>query len=270
MKNLSLALLFCIWMPILTPGPAEALDLWIVPGKFVLRPGERVRVFVNSGDDFPESVALIGEHRVKSFNLHTATERAPVRGLTVDGRSLTGEITAPESGTVVLALGVEPRVVRLKAKDFNDYLKADGLPQILAQREALGEKDLPVVERYSKWAKAIMKIGDGFSPAWSEPVGDDLEIMPEKNPYDLRAGEPLAVTVLYEGKPLDGVTVSGGRAGGSRGDVTGVTGADGRVSLTLREPGRWYIRTIHMIRLEDDPTIQWESFWATLTFEVQS
>jgi hypothetical protein len=252
------------------PALASSHDLWVVPGRFVLEPGEKVRVFLSSGDDFPQSMALLGRGRIESFFLHTASGERPVGGFATDGKSLTVQIAAPDAGTVILALAVKPRLIRLRSDEFSEYLREDGLPQILELREKLGESDQAAVERYAKSAKAILRVGDPEDDTWSKRTGLKLEIVPDKDPYAIRPGQPLPVVVLFEGEPLGGLTVMGARAGHSADRVAGVTDAEGRVSLILPGPGRWYLRAIHMIRLQDDPQAQWESFWSTVTFEVLS
>jgi hypothetical protein len=243
-------------------------DLWVIPGKFVIEPGEKVRVFLHSGDRFPNSTALLSKRRIESFILHGPSTESPVSAFVAEGDSLTAEIAGPESGTAVLALAIKPRVIRLKADEFNEYLEEDGLPRILELRKRLGETNHSAVERYAKWAKAILKVGDREDDTWSKPIGLKLEIVPRRNPYTLRPGESSPVVVLFDGEPLPGVTVVGGRAGPSSRRVKSVTDSDGEASLVLEEPGRWYLSAIHMIRLPDDPEAEWESFWATVTFEV--
>jgi hypothetical protein len=240
----------------------------LVPGKFVLRPGEKTRVFLNSGDEFPESESLVGEFRIRSFSLTSATETQHLTKFLTDGKSLTAEITAPEEGSAVLAVAVKPRLVRLKADEFNEYLEEDGLARILEERREREEIDDSVVERYTKWAKAILNIADGEDDTWKKPVGLKLEIVPEVNPQGIGPGDTLTVRVLFENEPLPGLTLVGGRAGGPRQELRVVTDSEGRAGLLISHSGRWYLRTIHMIRVEDDPQIQWESFWTTLTFEV--
>jgi len=150
MKRVNLiGTLFCL----LVISPVGAHDLWIVPGKFLLSPGEKCRVFLNSGDEFPVSASLLGAHRVKSFRMLTASGASELSPLVVDGRSLTAELPAMGEGTAVLALGTKPRLVRLKANEFHEYLKEDGLPHILALREGSDGADQAVVERYAKWPR---------------------------------------------------------------------------------------------------------------------
>lgn len=68
---------------------------------------------------------------------------------------------------------------------------------------------------------------------WSNanPLGAGLEITPTTNPLTLAAGDKLTVLVTDNGKPLAGVPVA------YVGDTRGATGADGKVSIRLRQPG---------------------------------
>jgi uncharacterized GH25 family protein len=252
-------------------APVCAHDLWIVPGKFTVEPGEKVRVFINSGDTFPGSDALVGAARIASLTFHPASpEKVDIDSFAADGKSLTAEITASEPGTAALALVLEPRVIRLKAEEFNQYLVDEGLSKLLELREARGESKQPAVERYTKFAKTILSVGDSSEDRSSEPTGLKLEVVPHTPLHALRAGATLPFAILFEGKPLAHVRVVGGRAGTPSHGVQAVTDSNGEASVVLEEAGRWYLRALYMVRLGDDPEAQWESFWTTLTFEVQA
>ncbi|MEE9263924.1 MAG: DUF4198 domain-containing protein [Vicinamibacteria bacterium] len=251
--------------------PAGSHDLWVLPGKFVIAPGEKVRIFINTGDDFPASDALLSPRRIESLRLHTASGESSLSQFVAAGESLTAELIGPEPGTAILALSTRARAVRLRAEEFNQYLEEDGLPRILELRKRLGEMNQPAVERYAKWAKAILQVGDRQDETWSKALGLKLEIVPQTNPYTLRPGESLPVVVLFDGQPLADVEVAGGHAGTASRRVKSVTDSNGRATLMVGESGRWYLRTIHMIRLPDnadDPEAIWESYWSTLTFAV--
>lgn len=258
---------------LLAPVSAAGHDLWVLAGQYHLEPFETTRVFINDGDLFPASLTLLGQHRVTALALHGPTETRPISEFRVEDNSLSFEISPAEAGSYVVALSTRPRRVRLKARDFNAYLDDSGLESIRAKREELSESETATVERYAKWAKALIDVGepeeDEQSPAWSKPVGHTIEIVPDVNPNEVTAGGSFGLRVLYEGEPLAGVTVSGGKAGGLAGEVLTRTDAAGHANVTILSSGRWYLRTIHMIRRDDDPEVQWESFWCTLTFEVR-
>src|SRR2546428_11812687 len=76
---------------------------------------------------------------------------------------------------------------RSTAEQFNDYLLEDGLPQIHALRQARGELDRPSVERYQKWAKALLR-RPGPGSAGLQAVGPRFEIVPPADPGALEPG----------------------------------------------------------------------------------
>jgi hypothetical protein len=50
--------------------------------------------------------------------------------------------------------------------------------------------------------------------------------------------------------------------------VTTRTDAEGRANLKLDRPGLWYARIIYMEPAQNDPEIDWRSYFSTTTFEV--
>jgi hypothetical protein len=250
-----------------------AHDLWVVPGKYRLAVGELTRVFINNGDAFPESLNLIGEHRITEVKLRGGGADAVLSEFRVDGQSLTFEVRPAEPGSYVIAVGIRPRTVRLKAEDFEAFLEEERLETVSKEREEREESGQPAVERYAKWAKAIVDVGAGDdtkAASWTAPVGHPIEIVPLDHPNRVAPGGSLRIRVLYQGAPLGGVPIEGARAGGSdsAGSIAGVTNDEGEATVTLPSAGRWYVRAIHLVRVSDDPGVEWESFWSTLSFEV--
>ena len=48
------------------------------------------------------------------------------------------------------------------------------------------------------------------------------------------------------------------------------TDKDGRVRLKLRPGGMWLIKAVHMIPAPAGSNAEWQSFWASLTFEMKA
>lgn len=63
------------------------------------------------------------------------------------------------AGTYVVGLSTKSREIALKAADFNEYLKEDGLPDTLEERRKTGELEKDAKERYSKHVKTILQVG---------------------------------------------------------------------------------------------------------------
>ena len=180
-------------------------------------------------------------------------------------------VRAGSSGTYVVGLSTKPREFELAATAFNKYLADDGIPDVLATRKKDGSLNRPAKERYHKHIKSIFQVGDTRSAEWNSVLGYPAELVPLENPYGAKVGVRLGFRCLVEGKPIPNQYVQFGGRSGSRGDQRLAAGAaradkNGVVWVTINRPGRWYVKFTHMARV-DDGTVNYESKWASLTFE---
>jgi uncharacterized GH25 family protein len=136
-------------------------------------------------------------------------------------------------------------------------------------------KTTPWRERYSKHAKTFAILGETTEGAreaarkdtmWSVPVGLKLEIVPEKNPASLKAGDAMPVRVLKDGKPLVGFMLGLSREGQKRSTFQR-TDAEGRATFTLGKAGQYLFRGTEL-RFVNEPEINVESDFTTLTLNV--
>ena len=182
-----------------------------------------------------------------------------------------------DPGTYVIGVSTAARVITLSAEDFGEYLVHDGITDLIEQREAAGKTGEAATERYSKHVKALVQVGDARSGEWAHELGYPVEFMPLRNPYELGAGDELRVRFLRAGEPVANQLVYASHDGhhghDAAGDhveaVTTRTGADGVATIPLSGKGRWYVRTIHMVETTAEADVDYESNWATLTFEVR-
>ena len=240
-----------------------AHDLYLVSG---IKAAES-KVCARIGEEFPQSTNAVTADRLNSFS-HRNTEGAIVQLIgTVQGKQFCAPFTARASSVVEMT--VQPRFIKLEAKDFGPYIEGEGLADVQKMRRERSQENAPGRELYSRYAKLL--IGP-VGAAASKPVGHALEIVPSKDPRELSPREPLQVTVLFQGKPLPEAQVSAVYAGakmqGHSYPISSRTGSDGQAVLKLDRPGLWYARLIYMRPAEDDPEVDWRSYFATLTFEI--
>jgi hypothetical protein len=181
------------------------------------------------------------------------------------------------AGTYLLGVSTTATVFELTAQEFNDYLVHDGIIDVTADREASGKMGNAAVERYSKHVKALIQVGDARTDEFSHELGYPAEFMPLQNPYELSVGDELQVRFLRAGKPVANQLVYANHeynhahddAGGHVESVTTRTNSDGVATIPLSAGGRWYVRTIHMVETTSEADVDYESNWATLTFEIR-
>jgi hypothetical protein len=250
--------------------PLIAHDLYFLPPGFRVKPGEKVRVAFHNGDAFPESEATAPIARLRDLQALSKTGATAITGLRESGKEVLGDAAYPGAGDIILAARTIPNFIQLEPAKFEDYLKEEGLDQVLRWRTEHAQSRVPGRERYSKYVKALVLSGES-SGYFNHVVGFTIEIVPEANPSLLKAGEKLPVRVLFRGKPAVGLAVESAFAPPSGGKaivtIVGKTGPDGRVSIPITGQGRWRIHSMIMERCAEPAVAEWESFWASLTFE---
>ena len=243
-------------------------DMWLVPKKFIVSPGEPLIVLGNTGMDFPNSLNPVEPERVEAFFVVGNSGKKDIASLRVEGNSLVADLNFEKAGTYVVAAALKPKEIRLTAAEFNEYVLLEGLKRIhdLRRKEGILEKD--AVEYYSKFPKALVQVGDVPDETPLNPANLTLEIVPKVNPYRLKAGAQLQVTALFRGKPLPGAEFAWSYPGAGQ-EYAGSVVADGSgtASIPLEKTGSFMIRTMHMEWVKA-PTHEWESFWTSLTFDV--
>lgn len=131
-----------------------------------------------------------------------------------------------------------------------------------------GWKNLPkrkasrVVEaiRSMSYSKALLSWNDFVQ----KPSGDmKLDIIPLKNPFELKTGDSLPIKVLFQGTPLPGVTVEG-----SEHEKLAATDKDGVANVQLSKSYQ-VVKVAHKERLKDNPDADYFNVTTTLSFEVK-
>lgn len=252
--------------------PAFAHDLFLKLDSCFVSVNDKVTVKILNGS-FMSSDGAVRFERLADLSLigPSGTRSKPKEiDFTRDEKTSYLNLQPTERGNYLVGLSTMTREIDLEAKSFNEYLTEDGIPDTLAQRERDKELDKNVRERYSKHVKTLFQAGTNQTNNYKTVLGYPVEIVPRNNPYKLRSGDTFEFLCLKDGKPLANQYVMTGYDDGTnlrigkdlRTDKKGV----GKVELN--GSGKWYVKFIHMTKLSD-PKINYESKWATFTFEIR-
>lgn len=265
---LKLTVLLCAHVLLLSA--LQAHDLYLLPDSFRIHPGAKVRVAFHNGDAFPESEVGPDPERLKDALLRSSTRSSAVSGIRISGNKAVGMVEASGTGCLFLSVRTVPNVIELAPDKFVDYLKEEGLTKVIRWRGQHHETGRPGRERYTKFAKSLLVAGrpDDF---YKQPLGLLIEIVPLADPYTLHEGAVLPVRVLFRGKPAPDLQLEAAWAGDGEKkiQVVGRTDAEGRIEIPLTKAGKWRLHSLMMKRCSDPTSADWESFWASLTFEVR-
>jgi len=249
-----------------------AHDLFIKLETFFVRPGAAIKAPVLNGT-FSVSENPIARPRVADLSLVSPAGRTALDTTAVDASRDTTFLALRTAGpgTYVVGLSTRPGGIALSGEEFTGYLKEEALTEVIRARERAGIAADSARERYSKHVKAVFQVGDARTDGYATALDYPAEIVPLDNPYALARGGTLRLRCLVDGKPAAGlpVLVGGRRADGARLKRLELTSdANGVASVPLASAGRWYVKFIHMAPVSE-PDVDYESKWATLTFEVR-
>ncbi len=254
-----LAALFCAAFLVTT---VRAHDFWIEPGSFRPAPGQKVPVHLYVGMDFQgEPVPYIPEWFERYVHVSAQGEQ-PVAGLPGDDPA--GTLSAAAGLNVIGYRSARFSVSFDSAEEFEKYLIKEGLERNLALLKQDQASPGKITENYYRCAKALLVSGGTATPA-DRVLGFRIELIAEKSPS---AGPgPIPFRLLYENRPLAGALVVAFNKAAPLDKLRARTGRDGRVAFTFPRPGIWLVTAVHMIPAPRGTDAQWESIWASLSFE---
>ena len=263
---------------VLTSSNLIAHDMFLKLRSYIVEPNTKVTLALYNGT-FDKSENIITRDRMIDVSVVGPTnQRNRInKNQWRDGwyESLL-DLDLKSSGTHVIGLSTEARIIELSAEDFNGYLKHDGILDVLEARKKSGEINQPARELYSKHVKTVIQVGAKHTESFNINLGYPIEIILSQNPYKLIKGDELGFQVLRDGKPVVNQLVYASFAGfhehageGSHVETaTMKTNSKGFGKLKISENGEWYLRVIHMVK-SDKEGIDYESNWATFTFQIQ-
>ena len=261
---------------LLLPALTLAHEFWLAPATYRVAVGAPVPVRLLVGMDF------VGEtwarptrkvQRLVRLGPGGATDTTDLRpALLAD--SAAPPLRCPAPGTHLVVLTSHEAFLELPGAQFTDYLKEEGLDQLLLRRKEAGQTGKPGREAYRRCAKTLLLAGRSASaPAdtlYRRVLGLPLELVPEQNPYQLRPGASLTVRLLRYGQPVAGalVQVWDSSLPGPARRFAPRTNPQGRLLLRLSGPGPYLLAAVCMEAAPPAlaPRADWLSTWASLTF----
>lgn len=247
---------------------AQAHEFWLQPKKYRYQLGEEMKVDFMVGEGFTGEFWDLTHHKVEKLEWHRA---AGVMDLmkevkSTKGNNLTRKLDT--EGTHLFFMISNAAYIELDGKAFNEYLKEDGLDDILAERKKLNQLDKPSTEYYSRYAKLLVQAGEKKDDVFKKKIGLRYEIIPDQNPYLLKTGDYLQCNVFYEGKPAPHALVKVWSKINTTTFLQNIyTENDGSIRFPISTSGEWMVSSVKMIKSEK-PGAEYHSLWASLVFGI--
>jgi len=257
---------------------AMAHEFWLMPDRFSSPVGSSVRMRMFVGEQFSGELVGFYSTLIASAHHYTAGRDIDLTATAPEAAAADFAVTLREPGTHLLAIDTHSSQIDLEAGRFYAYLHDEGLDYVNQARGAAGRTATPGRERYRRNLKSLITAiapgaavpGSGAADTtYARVTGQRLEIVPQSDPQLLVAGQDVAVQVLWEGKPLPNALLKFWHRRGSQSVlIRVVTDAQGKAAYTPPFTGTWMASVVHMIPVTNVPNVDWDSYWANLTFSL--
>lgn len=243
-------------------GTAAAHDFWIEPQTFRPKPGTPVPLHLSVGQDFKGNSVPYFPQKFERYLVAGPAGAQAIPG--VLGDEPAGTVTPATPGLYVIGLHTKPESVSFDtSEEFESYLRKEGLERNLALHQQRRKPGMKIEEAYFRCAKSLMAVGAVADEA-DRILGFPLELIAETNPYRTRT---LRLRLLYQGQPLSGALVVAFNKAEPLAKLKARTDDNGRVEFNLPRSGVWLVTSVHMIPAPFLSRFDWNSLWASLTFE---
>jgi len=248
--------IFLALLALCVPLTAYAHDFWIEPETFRPAVGSIISMSLRVGEDFAGDPVARDSDMIERFVAQTAAGERTLPGR--ENRDPAGFLRVEGPGLVVVGYRSRTTSLQLTPEEFDHSLKKEGLEHIIALRARRGESKKPDREIFSRCAKALLVAGGGPAETRDRILGLRLELVMESE---------SAFRLLYEGKPLSGALVVAMQQDDPSIRLSARSDKKGRVTFALPKRGVWLVKSVHMIPAPAESGADWESLWASLTFE---
>ncbi|MBF8248276.1 MAG: Nickel uptake substrate-specific transmembrane region [Bacteroidetes bacterium] len=250
-----------------------AHDFFLYASRFSAKPGDRVKIKIHVHELFPGEAVKWNPQRILRFEHRLGKTMSDGKAVKPEADSSGVTFKLDQVGLHSFALDWAARFIDIKPDLFAKYLASEGLDHVLKLRKERGEETKNGRERYSRYVKTLINAGDGNSESLDKVAGQTIELVPLDNPYSKKVGDAIRVQLLFRGKPLVNNLISSTYVGASDKPDTYAQSArtdeNGLATVRLTHSGPWLVRTVHMLPLTDSKDADWESWWASITFEVR-
>ncbi len=253
----------------LTASAALAHDTWLLPSSMAVAPGGAVTLDMTSGMAFPDPETVVNPDRIAVARCRLAGIVVDIVDLTLAQKLLQLRVRVERPGVATIWAESKSRTLALAPAEVKEYLEEIGATETVGRDWERTPEPRKWRETYTKHAKTFLRVGAPASDnSWAQPTGMTLEIVPEKDPTTLAAGEDFAVRLLLDGRPLAGLSVGIVAAGQKAGRIQ-KTDAEGRATFHLDRAGWFLLRAVQIAR-PANPGGEWVSHFATLTVKAAS
>lgn len=253
-----------------TSGFANAHEYWILTEQTGLERGDTVEIRGFVGQYFNGNEQIYSDRSIRAIASMYDGETAEVA--VRQGDRPMGRIPRAAEGLHVVALMTNANTLSYdEFEKFADFARAHGNDVAIETHGARGLPETGFKESYFRFAKALVKVGDGAGK--DNATGMPYELVALTNPYTDQG--PVRFLLTFMGKPVADHHVDVFWRPDDGGDVKQYvlrTNALGEVIFDVQK-GHYLVSAVRLeepsARIKEALGVVWQSLWASTTFRIE-
>lgn len=249
---------------------ATAHEFWIEPEAYQVETGAAMVAHLRVGEEFGGAEQSYLPRNFERFDRRCGDTQSQVPGRAGDRPAMSMEAPGANGLCLIIHQTRDYSLTYREWQKFVNFVEHKDFEGVLDDHVSRGLPRDGFRERYSRYAKSLIAVGDGAGA--DIEAGLRTEIVAEANPYTDPLDGGFPVRVLLNGEPRADAQVElfAKSAGGAVEITLHRTDSEGRVNLPVR-PGMSYLAdavVLLPVSPQTDKAPVWESLWASLTFAV--
>lgn len=267
MKPRLLTLLFALLLFSITVRSGE---YFLLPDSFLFHKGQAVNVRLFNGDGFDKPMeSKYASLQTEKFVLYEGNKKTDLKPVAKDSTSPVISYTLNSTGLALVSMS-RPYVDNEKYKQtFITEVDDEGQAKVYAEVSNSNKTKFNI--RQTSYLKTLVQVDKPEGAIFNKDVGQDLELIPQQNPYMLSYGDDLTVLIKFKHKPLVNAHVdvlvksTAGKVFTQRFN----SDFDGNIYIKLNREGIYMLRLYHVIPSQIKE-VDFEQWAATFTFAFTS
>lgn len=250
-------------------APGHAHEFWIEPEAYTVAASEKVVAHFRNGEHFEGNrLSFIPSRYAKHDFIVGASQQAITGDL---GRRPAVSVEPAESGLGILVVQSETQRLRYPNwEKFQNFIDHKDFDLTQAEHVALGHPAADFRERYRRFAKSLVGVGDARGS--DRRVGLEIELVALVNPYLDDLSEGMPVQAFLADAPRADVQIELFEKGADGEVVTTLHRTDeaGVAMLPVQAGHSYLVDTVHLrpAPAGSKDGVVWQTLWASLTFAV--
>lgn len=258
----------CITSLLILCGVSVAAhEFWLQPDKFIYQKNETANIKFRVGENFEGDNWNNNGSKINFLTFYSNGTSKDVASLISNNNGDSLRLSLSEDGTGMVVYNGLNSFIELEATRFNEYLKEDGLTEAIEYRKQHNETEDSSREFYQRSVKTIIQVGKKYDHTFNKQTNLPLDIIPQSHPYQLKDGKEVSFKILFQQKPLANHLIKIWHRINNKTIFTEkMSDEKGLITLPVTTTGKWMVSTVKMVRLQNNPKAQWQSYWGSCTW----